>query len=303
MCHSDRHVHHACLGGFGQECVEQCNGGFTTLKTEPFGTQEFRMEESLERLGLVQFLKNPQLLITGRTRLFAFQMVLYPDLLCRFMNVHVFDSGSATVRVSEQTKDVSELHVCTVRKPAGSEVAIKIPNSEAVREGVELGVNVRWFLAQGVEVCNEVTAAAVHVDELEDLCLFFSPLARAGRRTRIHCPARRHVRDPHRLEDLVVEVFGTQQELVDMSEQHPGVGPLDDPVVICRGHGECPPNSRASKIVGVRSLEFRCVANAPHADDDTLSRHQTWHRLLCPDCARVRECRGCAGEVIDRDLV
>ena len=124
-------------------------------------------EELLEGLGGVEALEDVALLVGGRGRSST-------PSTCSW--IQRFSSGSwmcmysmpmrAAVGVAQDVEDVAERHaVAAPPTRAGEELAVEVPDGEAVGGRVELGVHVRLLGRQRVEVGDEVAADAVGVDE------------------------------------------------------------------------------------------------------------------------------------------
>ena len=138
-----------------------------------------------------------------------------------------------TWRISSSDGDVAP------RQPVGHELARQVPDGEPVGQRVELGVDVRRLRVERVEVRDQVPADPVHVDErlhvhLLDQALVLAALgAQPGVVVRL--PAHRLVGHAHRLEEVVVEAVGPGEQRGHPAEEEPGLGALDDPVVVGRG--------------------------------------------------------------------
>ena len=170
---------------------------------------------------------------------------------------------------------------------AGGELAVQVPQGQAVGGHVQVGVAALLVL-QRVGVGHDVAAHPVGVDQLEDARLLGDVLLVAVRDVR--GPADRLVRDPQRLEDLVVEALLAEQQLVQAAQELAGLGALDDPVVVRRGQRHhLADRELGHRLVG-RALVLRRVLHRADADDAALAGHQPRHRVL-----RCRWCRGWSG--------
>jgi hypothetical protein len=92
-------------------------------------------------------------------------VVLEPLALARVLDVHVLDADRAAVRVAEHAEDVAELHRALAAEAARDELAVEVPEGEAVALDLEVGVRALHVLER-VDVGHEVAAHAVGVDEL-----------------------------------------------------------------------------------------------------------------------------------------
>ena len=153
-----------------------------------FWPEVLRVQEALERLGRVEPVEDAALLL-GR------DAGAGGASTCSW--IHSFWSGSwmcmystPTVRAyaSRSTPRMSRSVIIDGRRAgaeaADGELAVEVPDREAVVRDVELGVRVRLAPAERVEVRDEVAAHAVHVDELVDVHDLLE-LARRDRRARL----------------------------------------------------------------------------------------------------------------------
>ena len=90
----------------------------------------------------------------------------------------------------------------------------------------------RLLQPERVEVRDEVTADAVHVDEALDRERLLHCLDRTFERLVVATPAGRLVRNAEAGEDVVVEVVLAEQQLVHAAEELAALGALDDAVVV-----------------------------------------------------------------------
>jgi hypothetical protein len=124
-------------------------------------------------------------------------------------------------------------------EPAGQELAVEVPQGEAVGGGVEVAVR-RPGAVERVEVGHQVAAHPVVVDELQDLRLLLDLLARPGRAeqggVRVHLPLHRPVREAEVGEDAVVEAVLALEQVLHAGEEEARLRALDDAVVVGRRH-------------------------------------------------------------------
>ena len=136
---------------------------------------------------------------------------LDPAALLGVGDVHVLDADAAAVRVAQHAEDVAQLHQLLAGEAAHRELAVEVPQRQAVPGDVEVGVLADGVLER-VGVGHQVAAGAVGVDQLDDPRVL-ADLALVGELA-VDQPAHRLVGDAQRGEDLVVELVGEQQ-LVD----------------------------------------------------------------------------------------
>src|SRR5690606_8019318 len=110
------------------------------LEGEPLLTDELRLQERLERLGLVELAENAQLLVVAGLLVLDLDLLLEPTTLLGILDVHVLDAERAAVRVAEHTEDVAQLHHALAAEAAGDELAIQVPECEAVALDLEVKV-------------------------------------------------------------------------------------------------------------------------------------------------------------------
>ena len=209
--HADGDLVEAGLGGRLADLVDQRDRGLAALEAEPLLADELGLQERLERLGLVELEQDPQLLLAGRLLVRLLDALLDPAALLGVLDVHVLDADGAAVRVAQDAEDVAQLHEpALAAEGAGGELAVEVPQRQAVRLDLEVGVAALLVL-QRVGVGHHVAAHPVGVDQLEDPGLLADVVVVAG--GDVLRPADRLVGDPQRAEDLVVEVVLAEQQL------------------------------------------------------------------------------------------
>ena len=159
----------AGLGGGLADLVDQRDGGLAALEAEALLADELGLQEGLERLGLVELEQDAQLLLAGRLHVRLLDALLDPAALVGIHDVHVLDAGGAAVGVAQDAEDVAQLHeaAALAAEGAGRELAVEVPQGQAVRLDLEVGVAALAVL-QRVGVGHQVAAHAVGVDQLED---------------------------------------------------------------------------------------------------------------------------------------
>ncbi len=291
------------VGRSGEDLVEDRDRRLGALDAEPLGADVLRGEELLERLGGVEAFEDAVLLLLGHRRMGAFDLALDPALLVGLLDVHVLDADRAAVRVAEHTEQVAEPHLGRAGDAIGEELAVEVPDREAVRRRIELDGRVRLLPAQRVEVGDQVTAHAVDADQLGDLHLLVQHRLLTVDRVDVGTPFDGLVRHPEGVEDVVVEAVLTEQQLVDPLEEQPRLGTLDDAVVVGARDGDDLGDAERRQVAAVGALELGRVVDGADADDDALAGHQARHRLHGADGAGVGQCHAGALEVGDGELV
>ena len=188
------------------------------------------------------------------------------------------------------SQQVAERHLLDAADATGEELAVEVPDRQAVGGRVELGRHVRLLPAQRIEVGDEVAAHAVHADERGHLHLLVQHRLFA---VRSGCWSTRHlhrlVRHAEAAEHVVVEAVLAQQQLVHPLQEHAALGALDDAVVVGAGDRDDLADAERAERALVGALELGRVVDAADADDDALAGHQPRHALHGADGARVGE--------------
>ncbi len=224
---------------------------------------------------------------------------LDPGPLVGLLDVHVLDADRAAVRVAQHAEDLPQLHQRPAAEAAGRELALQIPQGEAVLVDVQVGV-LALLVLQRVGVRHQVTAHPVGVDQLVHPGRPADVVLVPGRQ--VAHPADRLVGDAQRAEDLVVEAVAAEQQVVDRPQELAGLRPLDDPVVVGRGERHrLADRQPVHRLLG-RALELRRVIHRADADDASLAGHEPGYRVDGPDGTRVGQADGHAGEVVDLEL-
>ena len=185
----------------------------------------------------------------------------------------------------------------------GEELAVEVPDREAVRRRIELDRCVRFLPAQRIEVGDQVATHTVDADQLGDLHLLVQHRLLAVDRVDVGTPLDRLVRHPEGVEDVVVEAVLAEQQLVDPLQEQPRLGALDDAVVVGARDRDDLGDAERRQVAAVGALELGRVVDGADADDDALAGHQARHRLHRADGARVGQCDAGALEVGDGQLV
>jgi hypothetical protein len=301
---------HVGVGCLLEDGVEDRNRALGAVDAEPLLAHVLGGEEALERLRRVQPTEDVELLVDRQLVGDALDLLLDPALLVRLLDVHVLDADRAAVRVAEDAEDVAHAHGVLAADgridaghAPGQELAVEVPDGQAVGRGVELGVHLGLFGRQRIEVGDQMAAHAVLVDQLDDLHLLGERGLLVIGGVHVATPAHGFVRDPDRAEHLFVEVVVADEEIVNPLEEQAGLGPLDDPVVVGRGQGDDLRHPELRQRLGVGTLPLGGVVERPHADDRTLPGHQPGDRLHGADGAGVGQGDRRAHKVVGAELV
>ncbi len=233
----------------------------------------------------------------------ALDLLLDPALLGGLLDVHVLDADRAAVGVAQDAEELAQLHLRRAADAAGEELAVEVPDRQAVCRRVQLDGHLRLGPAQRIEVGDEVATDAVDADQRGDLHLLVQHRVLAGVRVRVGAPGDRGVRHAEALEHAVVEVVFAEQPLVHGLEQHAALGALDDPVVVGAGDRDDLADAERAEGPLVGALELGRVVDRADADDRSLPGHQPGHALDGADRAGVGQRDRRALEVLHRQLV
>ena len=310
MRHAEHRGVETVVGGLFQDGVEDRDEGLGPLEPEALLAQVLGAQELLERLGGVQPVQDVALVLDGELGGSAFDLLLDPALLLGLLDVHVLDAHRAAVRVAQDVEQLAERQTpcaahCRVDADVatGEELAVQVPDGQAVGGRIQLGVHLGRLRRQRIEVGDQVAADPVHVDQRRDLHLLDDLGRVVVDRVGVLAPAHRLVGHADGTEDRLVEVVRPQQQLVDLLEQHPRLGALDDAVVVGRRDRDDLGDAELGDRVRVGTCEAGGVGERSHTDDGALARHESRHRPLGADRARVGQGHGHPGEVVDRELV
>ncbi len=153
---------------------------------------------------------------------------------------------------------------------------------------------------QGIGVCHQVAAHTVGVDQLLDPGNLVDLVGRVH--LQVRAPAHGLVRDAQGLEDFVVEVLGTEQQLVHKLQELAAAGSLDDAVVIGGRQREDLADGVLRDDLFAGTLELGRVVQSADADDGSLPLGQTRHGVNGADAAGVGQGNRGAGVVISSQL-
>ena len=213
--------------------------------------------------------------------------------------MHVLHADGSAVRVAQDAEYLPQLHPRLAAEAPGGELALQVPQGEPVLVNVQVGV-LALAVLQRVGVGHQVAADPVGVDQLVHAGGLADVVLVPGRDV-LH-PADRLVRDPQRLEDVVVEALATEQQVGDDAQEIARLRALDDPVVVGRRERDRLADGQPCHRLGRGALVSGGVLHRADADDAALAGHQARHRVLGPDRARVGQADGGPGEVVHGEL-
>ena len=139
MSHAEHGAVHADVGRLREDLVEDRNRALGTLEPETLRAHVLRGQELLEGFSRVDALEDPTLLVLAELEVHALQLVLDPALLCGVLDVHVLDADGSAVRVAQHPEQIAEGHAVDATDATGEELAVEVPDGEAIRGRIELG--------------------------------------------------------------------------------------------------------------------------------------------------------------------
>ncbi len=305
-----RHPDHDFLEAAGRrpfhQPVEQRDGRIAALDGVAPLPQELGAEEALELLGGDE-LGEEALAQRGRQRRGRGRggdPLADPVLLVGAGDVPVLDADLAAVDAAHHGDDLAQRHAVAALQPARPELAVEIPDRQAVGLQVQLRVVNDRARPQRVDVGDQVPAHAVRLGQLDHARLFGDvlPVPVGGERVLVGLPLQRAEADGEVGEDRLVEAVLTEQQLLDPREEGARFGALDDPMVVGRGEHRDLRDRQTRQSRRRHGPELRRVLDRARRDDGALARHQARHRGRRPEGAGVGQRDGRALEVGELEL-
>ena len=183
------------------------------------------------------------------------------------------------------------------------ELALEIPDREAVVRRVELGVRLGFFPRQRIEISDEMAAHAECVDEGLHLHLLFEQDLFVIDRVDVLAPLDRLVGHVERAEDVDIEIVFTEKQLVHLLEEQAGLGALNDAMVVGGTDGDGLGDAHLGECRRVGGSKRGGVVDRADADDEALARHEPRNRLHGAQRAGVGQRDGRAGHIVGCELV
>ena len=302
MRHPHHDLGHAGSGGGVQQGVKEHDRRLRPLQAESLLTHVAGVEEPFEDLRRIEAIKDVPLLFLVERAGLPLHMLLDPALLLGVLYVHVLDPERPAVGIPEHMEDLVQCGHVAAGQPIGHKAARQVPDGEPVGQRVQLGVNVRWFGIERVQMCDEVPTDPVHVDEglhvhLLDQALVL-PLLAAFAGVVVDLPAHRLVGHAHRFEERVVEAVRPGEEGRHPAQEDAGLGSLDDAVVVGRGQRHHLAQAQLGHDPRVGGLKAGWVPERADPDDGALPGHEPRHRLHRAEGSGIGQGHRGAGEVV-----
>ena len=211
--------------------------------------------------------------------------------------MHIFHTGGVGIRVPQDIDRLAQGQevLLLAGEPAEWELPVQVPQREAVGFQAQLRVGAHAVF-QRVDVGLQMAVGPVGIDQIGDPSLFAELMAAVDRD--IGRPLGRWVGDAQRLEDLLVEIIGPQQQAVDLPEELARLSALDDAMVVGGGQGGYLADAHLSQAHLTGALEIGGVTDSAHPEDAALPGHQPRNRHTGADSAGVGEADRRAGQVI-----
>ena len=241
------------------------DGGFRAFQREALLTDEAAVEEVFELFAAQKVFEDAQFLFgeIGPDAGLRLHLMLQPELFFGPLNIHVFGADFAAVSGAKQFDHFAQCDLPaspeSMLQGADEEMAIEIPDSEAVGERIELRI-IRGFFAEGIELGHQMTAHAKGVNELDDggfLDNIDRRLAGGRGRGLVAFPLDRSVGNFQGFENFVVEtVFAIEQRL-QLAEERAGFRALDNPMIVSAGDRHDFADARARQSFPARRRGIR----------------------------------------------
>jgi hypothetical protein len=265
------------------------------------------VQEPLESLRGVQPLQDVALVLGRQLPVDPFHPLLYPSLLIGLLDVHELEAQGLAVGVPKHVQHVAERALSPgPGQVVDEELPVEVPHREAVVGRVQLRVGQDGLRLKRIEVGQQVAPNPVHVDQAKHprlLLLVDLALVPLELRAAVGRPLHGLVRDRQAGEHALVEPVPASQQVFDPGQELPGLGPLDDPMVVRAGDADDLAHPELGQGLRGRALELAGIVDPSGGHDQALARHQPRDRELCSDGPRVRQGDVGAGEVVRRQLV
>ena len=216
--------------------------------------------------------------------------------------MHELDPNRPAVRVPQGVDDLTKRLLTGAGQTVGDEVSVEVPHREPVVREVEFRVG-EDLPADRVEFGQEMSSHPVHVDELDHPGLLFEICIRVVGRRPVATPHHRFVGNPQRGEDLLVETTCAEQQIMEVSQELTGLGPLNDSMVVRARNRDELADAELGQHLGVRGLVLGGISDRTGPDDQALALHKARHGLRCAYRSGVREGHRRVGEILEFEIV
>ena len=108
VSHAQYRTVHTCIGGTGEDGVENWNCRLCPIEAETLGSYVLCGQETLECFGSVQTLEYTALVDSEIENSVTFNALLNPALFIGGVNVHVLNANGAAICVAQNTKQIAK---------------------------------------------------------------------------------------------------------------------------------------------------------------------------------------------------
>ena len=152
--------------------------------------------------------------------------------------MHVLNTNGAAVRIAQNAQQFIKCEFCTASNTAGEELALEIPDGEAIVIWVQFARKTGRLPTQRINVGNEVTAYAVRAHQHAHLHLLVHHCFFAVQRRNVGGPLHCLIRNAEAAEHVVVETVFTEKHLVYALQEQTAFGALNNAVIVRAGNGD-----------------------------------------------------------------
>ena len=126
--HAQHNTVHARVSSTRQHSIHNGNHGLGAFETETLCTHVLCCQELLKSFSRIQTLKYSQFFVESKREGDTFHLRLHPPLFIGVLNVHVFNTNSAAVRVTQHTKQFIQLHLGAASNATREEFTLQVPD-------------------------------------------------------------------------------------------------------------------------------------------------------------------------------
>src|SRR5205085_3395265 len=296
MRHAERDLFDTVLGRALDQLIEQRNDRLAAFERETFLAEILRVQETLELFRFDELCQ--QLLFDLRRNRFGIDelnadAITYPKLLLFALNVAILDADLAAIGAAQDVQNLAQGRALFAAQAARDELAIQVPDRQAVSFNVQLWVILHGQRVQRIDVCDQMSAHAIRIDQLKHARLFDDVLAlmvaAEERRVVVARPTHRLVRNAEVAEDVDIKILLAQQQLVHVREECARLRALNDAMIVSRRDRHRLADAELRQRLSRHRVILGRILNRARRDDDRLPGHQTRRRSDRADGAGVRK--------------
>src|SRR5215813_11940545 len=159
-----------------------------------------------------------------------------PELLFLALNVTVLDADFAAVGALQNVENFAQRGALSACQTTGDELAIEVPNREAIGFYVQLRMVQQRHRVQRIDVSDQVTTNPIRIDQFHHARLphglFLRLVGAAKERIAIDIPAQRWIRNIQIAKDVVVKIILANEQFVNAGEKRTRFCALYDAMVV-----------------------------------------------------------------------